>query len=406
MSDQTVSRYEGANNSRYFRDVLGNVPTAVVAITAMDKDNQPTGMIVGSFTSVSLDPPLVAFMPDKSSSTFPKVKEAGRFCANILTSNQEDVCRQLATKGGDKFSRLRWEESEFGSPHIAGAIGWIDCTISDIHDAGDHYIVVGLVDSLRADHLDSPLIFLRGGYGRFASTSLAAPAETELYAPLRIVDRAFPAMQAAADDLDVEVLATASIGDQLVLVGSSQANGIGSPYYLRLGQRMPFRPPVAMPLIAWREDAEVQRWIDRAGEGLSADRLREMLRRVRDRGWSLVLRSPEQVRFERAVADLPLTDATREQIAEVNEAIEGLRLDNYEPGRIDPAETYAPRLITAPVFSENGEVRVVLSLYQMPRELSGADVVRYGDRLVSAAKEITALVGGAPPQDDVQRSSS
>lgn len=388
-------RYEGANNSRYFRDVLGNVPTAVVAITAMDVDGQPTGMTVGSFISVSLDPPLVAFLPDKSSSTFPKIRESGRFCANILTANQEDVCRQLSLKGVDKFARLRWEESALGTPHLAGAIGWIDCTISDIHDAGDHFIVVGAVDSLRADHRDSPLIFLRGGYGRFASTSLAAPAEADLYHPMRIVDQAFPAMQAAADDLGVEVLASTSIGDQLVLVGSSQATGISSPFYLRLGQRMPFRPPLAMPLIAWRGEREIQRWIDRADEAISASQLSEMVTRVRNRGWSLVLRSPEQVRFERAVADLPLLDATAEKIAEVNDATRGLRLDNYEPGMIDPDATYSVRLITAPVFEESGDVTVVLSLYQLPRELSGAEVLRYGDRLVTAAKEVTAHMGGA-----------
>lgn len=386
-------RYEGANNSRYFRDVLGNVPTAVVAVTAMDIDGRPTGMTVGSFISVSLDPPLVAFLPDKSSSTFPKIRQSGRFCANILTANQEDVCRQLSMKGVDKFARLRWEESELGTPHLAGAIGWIDCTISDIHDAGDHFIVVGAVDSLRVDHQDSPLIFLRGGYGRFASTSLAAPAEADLYHPMRIVDQAFPAMQAAADDLGVEVLASTSIADQLVLIGSSQTKGIASPFYLRLGQRMPFRPPLALPLIAWREEAEIDRWINRAGEALSITALSEMLSRVRERGWSLVLRSPEQVRFERAVADLPLLDATKQQIAEVNEAIEGLRLDNYEPGHIDPDARYSVRLITAPVFEENGDVSVVLSLYQLPRYLSGSDVLRYGDRLVAAAKEVTALVG-------------
>jgi flavin reductase (DIM6/NTAB) family NADH-FMN oxidoreductase RutF/DNA-binding IclR family transcriptional regulator len=397
VSGETSSPYEGANNSRYFRDVLGNVPTAVVAVTTMGAYGVPTGMTVGSFTSVSLDPPLVAFLPDKSSSTFPKIREAGRFCANILTANQEDVCRQLAVKGADKFARLRWEESPFGTPHIAGSIGWIDCTITDIHDAGDHYIVVGAVESLRADHRDSPLIFLRGGYGRFASTSLAAPAEADLYHPLRVVDQAWPAMQSVADDLGVECLASTAIGDQLVLIGSSQARGIGSPFYLRLGQRMPFRPPLAMPLIAWRDADAVERWIDRAGEALSSDQLREMLGRVRDRGWSLVLRSPEQVRFERAVADLPLREATREQTAEVNEAAQGLRLDNYEPGRINPDQGYSVRLITTPVFEENGDVNVVLSLYQLPRELSGADVLRHGDRLVAAAKEVTALLGGELP---------
>lgn len=385
--------YQGANNSRYFRDVLGNVPTAVVAITAMDEDRKPTGMTVGSFTSVSLDPPLVAFLPDKSSSTFPKIQKAGRFCANILTANQEEVCRNLAIKGGDKFARLRWDESPFGTPHINGAIGWIDCTIIDIHEAGDHLIVVGAVDTLRADHRDSPLIFLRGGYGRFASTSLSAPAEADLYHPLRIVDRALSAMQSVADDLEVECLASTAIGDQLVLIGSSQSRGMGeSPFYLRLGQRMPFRPPLAMSLIAWDDKDAVTRWIGRASDALDHAQLQAMVDRVHDRGWSLVLRSPEQVRFERAVANMALRDAPDDQIREVNEAAQALGLDNYEPSEIDPASSYSVRLITAPIFESSGEVNVILSLYQLPHQLSGTEVSRYGQRLMAAAKEVTELL--------------
>lgn len=394
MSDAGGPSYQGANNSRYFRDVLGNVPTAVVAITAMDEDGKPTGMTVGSFTSVSLDPPLVAFLPDKSSSTFPRIERAGRFCANILTANQEDVCRSLAIKGGDKFARLRWDESPFGTPHIEGAIGWIDCTITDIHDGGDHLIVVGAVETLRADHRASPLIFLRGGYGRFASTSLSAPAEADLYHPLRIVDQAWSAMKSVADDLEVECLASTAIGDQLVLIGSSQSRGMGdSPFYLRLGQRMPFRPPLAMSLIAWDEKDAVTRWIGRASDALDHDQLQAMVDRVHDRGWSLVLRSAEQVRFERAVAEMALRDAPKEQISEVNEAAEALRLDNYEPVEIDPSSSYSVRLITAPVFEKSGEVNVILSLYQLPHQLSGAEVRRYGERLMAAAKEVSGLLG-------------
>jgi flavin reductase (DIM6/NTAB) family NADH-FMN oxidoreductase RutF/DNA-binding IclR family transcriptional regulator len=394
VSDAHGTSYEGANNSRYFRDVLGNVPTAVVAITAMDEEGKPTGLTVGSFASVSLDPPLVAFLPDKSSSTFPKIQKAGQFCANILTANQEDVCRNLAIKGGDKFARLRWEESPFGTPHIEGAIGWIDCTITDIHDAGDHLIVVGAVDALRADHRDSPLIFLRGGYGRFASTSLSAPAEADLYHPLRIVDQAWSAMQSVADDLEVECLASTAIGDQLVLIGSSQSRGMGdSPFYLRLGQRMPFRPPLAMSLIAWDEKDAITRWIGRASDALDHHQLQAMVDRVRDRGWSLVLRSPEQVRFERSVAEMSLRDAPKEQISEVNAAAEALRLDNYEPDELDPSTSYSVRLITAPVFEKDGEVNVILSLYQLPHQLSGAQVRRYGERLMAAAREVSELLG-------------
>jgi hypothetical protein len=124
-----------------------------------------------------------------------------------------------------------------------------------------------------------------------------------------------------------------------------------------------------------------------------------MVDRVHDRGWSMVLRSPEQVRFERAVADMPVYEATLEHSAEVAAAAAALQLANYEPRDIDPAETYSVRIITAPIFDDQGNVHVALSLYQLPRELTGAEVVRYADRLVAAAKEVTAVLGEAPSHD-------
>lgn len=380
-----------ATDSRYFRDVLGNVPTAVVAITALDADGRPTGMTVGSFASVSLDPPLVSFMPGKSSTTMPKIQASGRFCANILAAGQEEVCRQLARSGGEKFSNLRWELSEHGTPHISGANAWIDCTITAVHDAGDHDIVVGSVDSLSVVHTESPLIFLRGGYGRFASSSLSAPAEADLYTPLRTIGLATMAMQALSTELDVECLASVVLGDQLVLVGSSQSGRNETSSHQRLGQRMPFRPPLAIPLIAWQAEEAIERWFDRAPGPLDLEQLRPMVARVRNRGWSIVLRSPEQHRFERAVAGLPLVDATPNQIAELNQAAESLTLDTYEPEVIEAAESYSVQLMTAPVFDASGDVRLALTLYQLPRAMTGTDIAHYGSRLTTLALEVGAL---------------
>lgn len=377
------------DDSRHFRDVLGNVPTAVVAITALDADGRPTGMTVGSFASVSLDPPLVSFMPGKSSTTMPKIQASGRFCANILAAGQEEVCRQLARSGGEKFSNLRWELSEHGTPHISGANAWIDCTITATHDAGDHDIVVGSVDSLSVVHTESPLIFLRGGYGRFASSSLSAPAEADLYTPLRTIGLATMAMQALSTELDVECLASVVIGEQLVLIGSSQSGRNEAPSHQRLGQRMPFRPPLAIPLIAWQPESAIDRWLDRAPTALDSEQLRLMVARVRDRGWSIVLRSPEQHRFERAVADLPIVGGSSEQIDELRQAAEELRLDTYEPEVIEPNSTYSVQLMTAPVFDATGDVRLALSLYHLPPLMTGAEIARFGDRLTALAKEVS-----------------
>lgn len=153
-----------------FRAVLGHFPTGVVAITAMPLSGAPAGMAVGSFTSVSLDPPLVAFLPGRSSTSFPLIRAARSFCANVLSADQEDVCRALAVSGGDKFAGIAWRPAGSGAPIIAGAVAWIDCDIDTVHTAGDHYIVIGRVRDLGMEKPAAPLVFHRGGYGLTAAT--------------------------------------------------------------------------------------------------------------------------------------------------------------------------------------------------------------------------------------------
>ena len=151
-----------------FRQVLGSYPTGVCAITALGVDNLPTGMVVGTFTSVSLDPPLVGFLPDKGSTTWPQIEAAGHFCVNILARDQQDVCRALAAKGADKFAGLEFAPSVHGHPVIAGSIARIDCALHAVVDAGDHWFVLGRVLGLETTRDDDPMLFYRGRYGGFA----------------------------------------------------------------------------------------------------------------------------------------------------------------------------------------------------------------------------------------------
>jgi flavin reductase (DIM6/NTAB) family NADH-FMN oxidoreductase RutF len=130
-------------------------------------DGEPVGLAVNSFTSVSLDPPLVAFCAAKSSTTWPSIQAAGRFCVNILAEDQEDVSRLFATRGADKFRGMGWRAGESGSPILNGVLAWVDCVTEAEHDAGDHLIVVGRVLDLEVPREDGPLAFFRGGYGRF-----------------------------------------------------------------------------------------------------------------------------------------------------------------------------------------------------------------------------------------------
>ena len=151
-------------DSARFRQVLGHFATGVTVITSMDR-GEPVGLAVNSFTSVSLDPPLVAFCAAHGSTTWPRIRRSRRYCVNILGENQEDVSRMFAATGGEKFRGLGWVPNASGSPVLRGALAWIDCTIDAEHEAGDHVIVVGRVHELGLAE-GPPLLFYRGGYAR------------------------------------------------------------------------------------------------------------------------------------------------------------------------------------------------------------------------------------------------
>jgi 3-hydroxy-9,10-secoandrosta-1,3,5(10)-triene-9,17-dione monooxygenase reductase component len=154
-------------DSGRYRQVLGHFTTGVTVITAAAEAG-PVGLAVGSFSSVSLDPPLVGFFADKGSTSWPKIEGTGSFCVNILGEHQEDVCRRFASKEPDKFAGLGWKATGSGSPLIDDVIAWIDCDIDQVVEAGDHFLVLGAVRELDVAHDGPPLLFFRGGYGRFA----------------------------------------------------------------------------------------------------------------------------------------------------------------------------------------------------------------------------------------------
>jgi 3-hydroxy-9,10-secoandrosta-1,3,5(10)-triene-9,17-dione monooxygenase reductase component len=154
-------------DSGRYRQVLGHFTTGVTVITAAAEAG-PVGLAVGSFSSVSLDPPLVGFFADKGSTSWPKIEGTGAFCVNILGEHQEDVCRRFASKEPDKFAGLGWKATGSGSPLIDDVIAWIDCDIDQVVEAGDHFLVLGAVRELGVAHDGPPLLFFRGGYGRFA----------------------------------------------------------------------------------------------------------------------------------------------------------------------------------------------------------------------------------------------
>ncbi|MEU8528937.1 MULTISPECIES: flavin reductase family protein [Streptomyces] len=152
-----------------FRRVLGHFASGVTIVTALDEDG-PAGFACQSFASLSLDPPLVAFMVARTSTTWPRIARAGAFCVNVLGADQGELCRGFAVSGADKFAGVAHAPAPVtGAPRLAGVPAWIDCTIRTVHTGGDHLIVVGAVEALGAEDDGAPLLFHRGRFGRFTA---------------------------------------------------------------------------------------------------------------------------------------------------------------------------------------------------------------------------------------------
>ncbi|MGW0712536.1 flavin reductase [Streptomyces sp. NPDC002643] len=139
-------------------------------------DAHPAGFACQSFSSLSLDPPLVVFMVGRTSTTWPRIARAGVFCVNVLGADQGELCRRFAVSGADKYAGVAYDAAPVtGSPRLFGAPAWIDCTIHAVHTGGDHLIVVGRVEALGttaegSDGEPAPLLFHQGRFGRFTPT--------------------------------------------------------------------------------------------------------------------------------------------------------------------------------------------------------------------------------------------
>ena len=151
---------------RNFRHVLGHFASGVVIVTGLE-DAEPVGLTCQSFFSVSIDPPLIAIAVGKNSASWPRIVRGGRFCVNVLAHHQESVCLAFAISGGPKFDGVSWHSGPTGTPRLDDTLAWIDCTIEQTVEAGDHEIIIGRVEHLSAGE-GSPLLFFRGQFDRLA----------------------------------------------------------------------------------------------------------------------------------------------------------------------------------------------------------------------------------------------
>ena len=158
-------RGRAETESRELRDAMGQFASGVTVVTGFDADG-PVGFTCQSFHSVSLEPALISFSVMTSSTSYFRLREAGRFCINVLANGQDALSNQFARRGTDKWAGVSWGVSTAGNPVLDGTMMWIDCVLRDEHDAGDHVIVVAEISELSPiDWFEGePLVFFRGSY--------------------------------------------------------------------------------------------------------------------------------------------------------------------------------------------------------------------------------------------------
>jgi flavin reductase (DIM6/NTAB) family NADH-FMN oxidoreductase RutF len=155
-------------DTRAFRNALGSFPTGVAVVTTSASTENHLGITVNSFTSVSLDPPLVLWCMDKKSDRYDAFTRAHSYTVSILGTGHQSVSARLAKQGSHSLDGIALKETRLGPPALADALAVFECEAQAVHDAGDHVILIGRVIHFSRHEDGAPLVFFRGQYGALA----------------------------------------------------------------------------------------------------------------------------------------------------------------------------------------------------------------------------------------------
>jgi flavin reductase (DIM6/NTAB) family NADH-FMN oxidoreductase RutF/pimeloyl-ACP methyl ester carboxylesterase len=158
--------FREGSDARTFRDALGCFATGVTIVTAMTDEGLPIGLTANSFTSVSLDPPLLLVCVANSAGSAAVLEQAERFAVNVLQIGQQPTSNRFASKAEDRFAVTPWEVGEFGTPVLTGSLASFECTRHAVHEGGDHFVLIGRVLKARFEPRRDPLLYFRGKYRR------------------------------------------------------------------------------------------------------------------------------------------------------------------------------------------------------------------------------------------------
>lgn len=163
---RSATEFRAGTDARTLRDAMGCFATGITIVTARDHDGNPVGLTANSFTSLSLDPPLLLVCIANSAGTAPVLQSAEHFAVNLLQVSQQPTSNRFAGKGEDRFAATAWSLGETGVPLLDGSLGSFECRRHAVHDGGDHFILVGEVQRAQFEPRRDPLLYFRGKYRR------------------------------------------------------------------------------------------------------------------------------------------------------------------------------------------------------------------------------------------------
>lgn len=381
-----------------YREVMGHYPTGVAVVTGFD-GGEPVGMVVGTFTAVSLDPPLVAFMPTLHSGTYARLVASPAYCINVLAHDQLDLCRRMAIPRDDKFSEVDWSPSALGAPALAGAVAHIHCTVEATLPAGDHLIVLCAVRGMEVTRPVTPLLFFQGGYGGFSPRGMTAKGDADLITAIRLADPARRFIGPLAEKLACESAVLVRVNDDELTTAAS-AYGGGASMRERLGDRIPLIPPLGEAYIAGKARDVVDRWLARAPsqEPEVIENYRQRLDTVAQRGVALAMIAPGGEDSYRELHDA-ITEYSSSDLMPARERAIRSMIQNmswlFPVVELVDDDLYDVGSIAVPVHNPEGDVSMVVRLAQMPRGVEGRTVKHWIRELKEAAMDVEAELRGA-----------
>lgn len=371
-----------AFDPKIFREVMGHYPTGVAVVTGRTDEGEILALVVGTFSSVSLDPPLVSFMPMKTSRTFQNLRSCTSICINILGGDQEAEVMKIAQRWENKLEGIDWFPSPSGDPVLRDSISWIDTKITEVVEAGDHWIVLCAVQDMDVINPVTPLLFFQGGYGSFVGNALMSRMNTDILPAIHSAHSASAELEKLADEIGCEVTVAAALNaDELATVYSTVGENISIE--AGLADRLPLVPPIGDSVIFAQSEEIQKHWLGKirnaSDEFLALHQ--ERLDYLKTHGYVVAFLPESGTKaYEKIVAatkEYKKAGLTPAEERSIREAIHRADEVDYQVREIEDHITYDMGAIAFPVKDPAGENTMTLRIAQLPAKVEGATVKQW-----------------------------